>query len=134
MVTLLSLIGIAAVFAGLAALTALLRGLSLKSATTDAVAAMLGTLSAISTSCLLFALYHAPDSAGLWRTVGSIALIMSPVTATIGLRIQGRRSSWRALIVSGIALLTVVAWLTLHLKGIRGGWGFFEIVAASGAA
>lgn len=134
MVSLFSIIGIAAVFAGLAALVAFLRGLSLRSAIKDAVASLLGALAAITTACLLYALYYSPDSSGLWRTLGSITLTVSPIAATVGLRMRGQRSIWRAFIVSSIALVVVVVWLTIHLTGIRGGWGFIEIVTVAGTA
>lgn len=134
MVSLLSLAGLAAVFAALAALVAWLRGLTRKTATLDAVASLLATLLAMTTASVLYALSYPPGSTASWRHVGSIVLIASPVVATVALRMRCRRSIPRALVASSVALVAVVAWLTIHLKGVRGGWTALEILVAIGAA
>ncbi len=134
MVSLVSLVFIAAVSAALATIVAFLRRLSLKSALTDMAAALLGTLVAVIIACVFYSFHNLSDSSQWWRTLGALALSLSPITAVIGLRLLGRRSIWRALLTAGIALFAVVAWLTLHLKGIRGGWTLPEIAVAVAAA
>jgi hypothetical protein len=92
----------------------------------DATAALLATLGAMLTACALYA-----ASAG---HAGSLVLMASPLVATMALRLRGRRSIPRSLLASALACIAVVVWLTLHLKGPRGGWTVLEVAATTGSA
>jgi hypothetical protein len=134
MISLLSLAGMGAVFAALAMLVAWLRGLPRRTAAADAVASLSATLAALIAASVLYALSHPLDSTALWRHLGSGVLIASPVAAISALRLRSRRSIPRALVASGVAIVGVVVWLTLHLKGVRAGWSLLEIAMTVGAA
>ena len=58
-------------------------------------------------------------------------MMAAPVASTLALRLRGRRSMPRALIASTVAVAVVIGWLTLHMKGIRGGWTATEIVVTT---
>jgi hypothetical protein len=133
MVSLLSLVGVAAVATAVAALAAWRRGLSPRDVGTDLVRAQTTSLATVLLAVALFALSYPPGSAPVWRVAGSVVLLAAPLTVTAALRLRGRRSIPRALVASGVAVLTVVGWLTLHLKGIRGGWTCGEILVATAA-
>jgi len=63
-----------------------------------------------------------------------VALLASPLGATLALRYRSRRSIPRALFASTITLAAVVLWLTLNLRGPRGGWTLIDIVLVLPAA
>lgn len=132
--SLFSLVGIAAAFALLAALVAWRRRLPAKNVVTDGLAALFMALTAMTLADALFVLSYPLDASPLWREAGSWALMIAPVASTVALRLRGRRSIPRALIVSAVALVALIGWLTLHLKGIRGGWTAVEIVLTTLAA
>ena len=134
MVSLLSLIGIAAVVMLVAIFVAWRRGLTLKDARADALAALLMSLGAMILADIFFVLSYPLDSPSLWRELGSVALMASPLACTAALRVRSRRTMPRALIGSGVALVAVVLWLGAHLKGVRGGWTAREVGVTTGAA
>ncbi len=127
MVTLTSLGVLAVVAAVLAAGVARLRGLTSTRAWADARAAVAATLVLLVSAELLLALSAGTDAA-------SLALLATPLAATAALRFRGRRSIPRALIGSAVALAAVVVWLTLHLRGPRGGWTVVDAALATVAA
>jgi hypothetical protein len=126
MVSTLSLIVLAVLLAVSAALVAWSRGLTAAAAAKDATAALLATQAAMIAACGLYAA-SAPHP-------GSLALLASPLAATLALRLRGRRSIPRALFVSATAVIAVVVWLTLHLRGARGNWTIPEVAVTTVAA
>jgi hypothetical protein len=134
MVSLFSLVSIAVAFLVPALLVARLRRLAAKDARADLVTAWLAALATLGLAIALYALSVPLDASPFWREAGSWVLVAAPVASTVSLRLRGRRSMPRALVVSAVALALVIAWLTLRLKGIRGGWTATEIVATVTAA
>ena len=130
MTTLSSLIVIAAVAVALAGVVAWLRGLAPRDAGADTLSAVLAALGALVIAVLLFALSRPLEAPLLLRNAASLALMASPLAATLALRLRGRRSVPRALFVSALALSALLLWLTLRLKGVRGGWTAAEVVIA----
>jgi hypothetical protein len=126
MVSTLSLVVLAAVIAAGSAVVAWRRGLTGAAAAKDAAAALLATLVATIAAGVLYA-----ASA---RHPASLVLLASPLVATLALQLRGGRSLPRALFSSALGLTAVVAWLTLHLRGPRGGWTIFDTVVTVGAA
>jgi hypothetical protein len=131
MVSLTSLVTIAVSVAVLAAAVAWLRREGAARALADAGAAFGGALSALVLAVLFFALSYPPDSSTAWGDLGSVALMAGPVACTAALRLRGRRSVPRAFVASTMALAAVVLWLTVHLRGPRGGWEASEIIATT---
>jgi len=129
--SLLGLSWVAAAAFLLAALAACLRRVGWRVAWRDGAAALVATLGTLILAVLLWVLAYPPDASPWWRSLGSVALLASPWIATLALRSRSRRSIPRALLVSGVALFVVVLWLTLHLRGLRGGWSGSEVVAAT---
>ena len=134
MVSLTSLAVMAIVAVVLAAVVARLRGPAGKPALADALAALAATLGSLLAADLLFLFSGSPDVASWWRDAASVALLAGPLAATAALRFRGRRSIPRALLASAVAVAGVVVWLTLHLRGPRGGWATGEVVLATLAA
>ncbi len=133
-VSLFSLLLVAAVVGLLAAIVAWLRVRGARVAGADALAAGLGALAALIAACVFYGISYPPEASPAWRQAGSLALLASPLTATLALRLRGRRSMPRALTLSGAVLVVVVLWLTVHLKGVRGGWTAFEIASTTATA
>ncbi len=134
MVSLLSLYLLAAVFLVLAAAVGRLRRIELRDALADGRAALVGTSLVLAASVGLFAVAQPFAASELWRDAGSGALLASPLGATLALRCVGRRSMPRALVASAAALAGVVLWLTLNLRGPRGGWTLTDLALALPAA
>jgi hypothetical protein len=76
----------------------------------------------LATSVSLFAASLRFAGSESWRGTGLVALLASPLGATLALRYRGRRSTLRAVLGATIALAGAVLWLTLNLRGPRGGW------------
>ena len=131
MVGLTSLFTIAVSVALLAAAVAWLRREGVGRVLADAGAALGGALSVLVLAVLFFALSYPPNSSTAWSVLGFLALVAGPVACTTALRLRGRRSVPRALIASAIALAALVLWLTVHLRGPRGGWRVSEMLAAT---
>ena len=134
MVSSTSLIVLAVLFVGLAACVAYLRGVGARPAMGDAGAALAAVVATLGTASVLFALSSPLEAARGWRVAASVLMLASILPPVVLLRRRGRRSIPRALIASAIALVCVVAWLTLHLKGVRGGWSAPQIALTVGAA
>jgi len=134
MVSPLSLYIFAAALLSLAAVVGRLRRTKLRDALADGRAALVGTLLVLAASIVLFAVSRPLAASELWRDAGLVALLTSPLGATLALRYRGHRSIPRALIASTIALAAVVLWLTLNLRGPRGGWTLIDIVLVLPAA
>ncbi len=134
MVSPLSLYAFAAVLLFLAAVVSRLGRRKLRDALADGRAALVGTSLILSASVALFAVSRPLAVSELWRDAGSLALLASPLGATLALRHRDRRSIWRALFASMIALAGVVLWLTLNLRGPRGGWALIDVVLVLPAA
>ena len=122
MVSLLSLYLFAAALLFLAAVVGRLGRIAPRDALADGRAALVGASPVLTTSVVLFAFSLPHAAPEIWRHIGSVALWTSPLGATLALRIRGRRSIPRALFASTIAVAGVALWLTLNLRGPRGGW------------
>ena len=127
MVSPLSLYAFAAALLFLAGVVGRLRRKKLSDALADGRAALVGTLLVLAVSIVMFTVSRSLAASEFWREAGLVALLASPVGATVALRYRGRRSLPRALITSTIALAAVVLWLTLDLRGPRGGWTLIDI-------
>ena len=127
MVSSASLYLVGAVFLALAAAVARVRRRGLREALADGGAAAVGTSLLLAASIGLFAVSQAFTSSEAWRVAGSLALLASPLGATLALRRRGRRSIPRALLASAAALAAVIVWLTLNLRGPRGGWTLMDL-------
>ena len=129
-----SLYAFAAALLLLAAVVARLGRRTLRDALADGRAALLGTSLVLTASVVLFAVSRPLTASELWHDAGSLALLASPLGATLALRYRGRRSIPRALVASMIALAGVVLWLTLNLRGPRGGWTLIDVAFVLPAA
>jgi hypothetical protein len=127
MVSLLSLYLLAATLLFLTSVVGWLRRTKPRDALADGCAALVGTLLVLAASVVLFAVSQSFAASELWRKAGSLALLVSPLGATLALRFRGRRSLPRALFASAIALVGAVLWLTLNLRGPRGGWTLIDV-------
>ena len=134
MVSPLSLYVLAAVLLFLAAVVARLGRTRPRDALADGRAALVGTSLVLVASTALFAASQPLAASGLWGDGGSVALLASPLGATLALRYRGRRSIPRALFCSAVALAGVVLWLTLNLHGPRGGWTVADVAVVLPAA
>lgn len=134
MVSEASLAALAVAIAGPALLVARLRGIRARAAFGDAGAALCAALLTLVLACGLYAMSVPPGAAPEWRVAASLLLLATPVPAVAVLRMRGRRSIPRALLASSSALVGVVVWLVLHLKGAGGGWSAGEIAGTVGAA
>ena len=95
MVSLLSLYLLAATLLFLASVVAWLRRTKLRDALADGCAASGGALLVLAASVALFAVSQSFAASELWRKVGSLTLLVSPLGATLALRLRGRRSLLR---------------------------------------
>lgn len=127
MVSLLSLYLLAATLLFLTSLVGWLRRTKPRDALADGCAALVGTLLVLAASVVLFAVSQSLAASEPWHKAGSLALLVSPLGATLALRFRGRRSLPRALFASAIALVGAVLWLTLNLRGPRGGWTLIDV-------
>ena len=127
MVSPLSLYALAAALVILAAFVGRLGRRKPRDALADGRAALVATSLIFTAAVVLFALSRPLTVSELWRDAGSLVLLASPVGATLALRYRGRRSIPRALFASMIALAGVVLWLTLNLRGPRGGWTLIDV-------
>jgi len=134
MVSPLSLWVFAAVSLLLAVAVGRLSRIDPRDALADACASLAGTSLFLGVSVVLLAASQRFSALEFWRDAGSIALLACPLGACIGLRYRGRRSLPRALLGSAIAVAGVVLWLTLNLRGARGGWAAAEIAVVLPAA
>ena len=134
MVSPASLVVLASVLVGLAAWVAYLRGVGARTAMGDAAAALTAVVATLGVACVLYALSYPLEAARGWHVAGSLVLLVSFLPPAVVLRSRARRSIPRALIASIVALFGVVSWLTLHLKGVRGGWSASEVALTVGAA
>ena len=127
MVSPLSLYVLAATLLFLAAVVAWLRRTSTSDALVDARAALIGTSVFLVLSVMLFAASQPFSAPMVWRKAGSLALLVSPLGTTLALRFRRKRSIPRALLGSATALAGVILWLTLNLRGPRGGWTLLDV-------
>ncbi len=134
MVSPLSLYLFVATLLLLAAGVGRLRRTPLREALDDGCAALVGALVPIAAAIGLFASGQPLDASELWHRAGSQALLASPLGATLALRCRGRGSVPRALLAAALAQAGVVLWLTLNLRGPRGGWSFPDVVLVASAA
>jgi hypothetical protein len=134
MVSPLSLLGFAAALLLLASVVGRLRGERAGDSLADGCAATIGALAMLAAAVTLFGLVRPLVLAGLRFEPGSIALLASPIGATLALRRRGRRSIPRALLTSTGALAGVVLWLTLNLRGPRGDWALGQVALVLPAA
>ena len=134
MVSPLSLYALAAALVILAAFVGRLGRRKPRDALADGRAALVATSLIFTAAVVLFALSRPLTVSELWRDAGSLVLLASPVGATLALRYRGRRSIPRALVASMIALAGVVLWLTLNLRGPRGGWTLIDVAFVLPAA
>lgn len=134
MVTPLSLFALAAVLLVLAVLVGWLRRSRWLDAFKDGLAALTGAAVLFVSAVVLFAASNRLRLSQPWLDSGAIALLASPLGATLALRLRGRRSIPRALLVSIIAVAGVVLWLSLNLRGPNGGWTFTDILLVLPAA
>ncbi len=134
MVSPLSLYVFAAVLLLLAGLVGRLRRTRLRDALADGRTALLGTSLGLVTAIVLFAISRPLATSELWGDAGSVALLASPLGGAMALRSRGRRSIPRALLASSIALAGVMLWLTLNLRGPRGGWTLVDVALVLPAA
>ncbi len=127
MVSPLSLYVFAVVLLFLAAVVGRLRRTRPRDAVVEGGAALVGTSLALAASVALFAPARPSAAPELWREAGALALLASPLCSTLALRYRGRRSIPRALLASTMALAGLVLWLTLNLRGPRGGWTLADV-------
>lgn len=128
MVSPISLYAFAATLLFLAVVVAWIRGTRMRVALADGSAALGGASLFLVASTMLFAAARPLEASELWRHAGSLALVASPLGATLALRFRGRRSIPRALLASTFAMGGVLLWLTLNLRGPRGDWSSSDAV------
>ncbi len=134
MVSPLSLYVFAVVLLLLAGVVGRLRGEKPRDALAEMGAATVGALAVLVAAVTLYVLVRPLSVAGLRLEVGSIALLASPLGATLALRRRGRRSIPRALLTSIVALAGVTLWLTVNLRGPRGDWTLGDLALVLPAA
>ena len=122
MVSLPSLYVLAAALWTGAAAVAWLRGRPLRAAAADGCAASGGAAVALALAVLLFAVAGREGAVETWRQAARWMLLASPLGATFGLALRRRGGAPRTLLGGAAALAGVVLWLTLALRGPRGGW------------
>ena len=124
MVSSVSLCAFAATLLFLAVLVAWFRRITPLAALAEGGAALAGAALFLAASAALYVAAQPLNASGLWQDAASLALVASPLGATLGLRCRGRRSMPRALFASTLALAGIVLWLILNLRGPRGGWSW----------
>ena len=134
MVSPVSLCVFAATLLCLAIAVAWLRRTKVRTALAEGGASLGGASLLLTASAALFALARPLEASELSQDAALLALMASPLGATLGLRWRGRRSIPRALLASAVALAGVVLWLTLFLRGPRGGWTFRDAALVVTAA
>ncbi len=134
MVSPVSLCVFAAALLCLAIAVAWLRRTKVRTALAEGGASLGGASLLLTASAALFALARPLEASELSQDAALLALMASPLGATLGLRWRGRRSIPRALLASAVALAGVVLWLTLFLRGPRGGWTFRDAALVVTAA
>jgi hypothetical protein len=134
MVTPISLVVVATFVTLMALVVSVLRRLTLAQTIGEWGTALVSALGALAAALLLYASSRPLEASALWRVGGSLALLAAPVAASVSLRLCGRRSIPRALVLSGAMLGLVVLWLTIRLKGARGNWLASEVALVTFAA
>jgi hypothetical protein len=134
MVTPLSLYAVALVLLLLASIARWLGRTTGTEALADLWAASAGALVPLLAAVVLFACLEGVPAPDRWEQVAAGALLASPLGATLALRRRGHRSLPRALAGSCLAVVVVVLWLTLNLRGPRGGWTLVDIALVLPAA
>ena len=102
----------------------------------DGCASLIGAVLVLAASVTLFVFsgWQSLAASTFWHSAGSAALLASAPASTLALRFRGRRSIPRALTGSILALAGIVMWLTLNLRGPRGGWSIGEVALVLPAA
>ena len=134
MVTPLSLFLFATATLLLAIVVGWLRQSNLRDLLGDGLAALTGVAVVLVSSVILFAISDRLRLSQPWFDAGAVTLLASPLGATVALRFRGRRSMPRALVASIVAIVGVVLWLTLNLRGPNGGWILAEVLIVLPAA
>lgn len=130
----LSLYVFAAILTLLAVFVVRLGRTKRRDALADGGVALIGTSLFLVASVAFFAAWQPFAASAFWRDAGSAALIASPLGATLALRYRSRRSILRALSASTLSLGYIMLWLTLNLRGPRGGWTLIEVAQVLPAA
>lgn len=134
MVTPLSLLVFASVVLVLALMVGWRRRSRWLDALGDGLAALTGASVLLVAAVVLFAASNRLSLSQPWLDAGAVALLASPLGATLALRVRGRRSIPRALLASIVAVTGVVLWLTLNLRGPNGGWTLADVLVVLPAA
>ncbi len=106
----------------------------MRHAMADGCASLIGATLVLVASVALFAIYQSLAASSFWRNAGLATLLASAPASTLALRYRGRRSIPRALTGSIFALAGIVVWLTLNVRGPRGGWTLGEVAQVLPAA
>ncbi len=130
---------LAALFTVCAACLAALRRLGKERALGDAVTAILAVLPSITLGVISYAAAARSSQGATWRNVGALCFAAFPVLSVGALSLAAHRRGWRrgsvfgALLGGGLAVALVGTWVTVYLKGVRGGWTPVEILVCLGS-
>ena len=136
MVPLWSLPMLAALFVGCAAGLAALRRLGTNRALGDAAVAIRAAVISIAPGVSLYAAAAWSSDGAVWRNAGALCFVAFPLLSAIALSLAARKRGWRrgsvvgTLLGSGLAVAVVATWVTLYLKGVRGGWTSIEMLVS----
>lgn len=134
MVPLWSLPMLAVLFAVCAAGLAALRRVGKRRALVDAAAAMQASLVSIAAGVFFYATAGRSTEGAILRNVGALCFMAFPVASAVVLSRAAQKRGWSRgsvlgiLIGTGLAVALVAAWMTVYLKGPRGGWTPREIL------
>ena len=130
MVSPISLYVFASILSLLAIVVAWLGDTKTRDALADGYASLMAAAVVLVASATLFAFSGCQtlSTSTLWHNAGTAVLMASAPATTLALRYRGARTIPRALTGSTLALVGIVVWLTLNLRGPRGGWSVGEVV------
>jgi len=134
MVPLWSLPTLAALFALCAAGVAGLRRLGMKRALGDTAVATWAAAMSITPTVSFLAVAARSSDGAVWRSAGTLCFVAFPVLSAVALSLRAQKRDWRkgsllgTLLGSCLAVAVVGTWVTVYLKGVRGGWTPIEIL------
>ncbi len=125
-------------FAALLALCAVglagLRGVGRTRVLTDAAAVARSTLACVVCGVSFYAAASRSSDGAALRNAGALCFMALPAVSAIVLSLGAKRRAWGPgsvigiVIGTGLAVVGVGVWVTLYLKGPRGGWVPLEIL------
>jgi hypothetical protein len=135
MVSPLSLYIFAALLWAAAVAVRWLRERGLRGSMPEARVAVGGAAIILLLAIVLFTVGNRTGASENWVVAARWALLASPLGAALALRRHGRAGAPRTLLGGALGTTGVILWLTLDLRGPRGGWSAAQVVlVALGAA